>query len=114
MLWDFAGQNQFKKLLSDFVNGSLAAFVLFDLSRFNTLEGVEEWIKKLNDYGQIPAIIIGNKSDMIESNDTQVFDDYIAEILKNNTNVIGYLKISSKTGINVKRAFHNLVERLSN
>ena len=44
ILWDFAGQQQFQKLLSDFVNGSFAAFILYDLSRFNTIEGVEKWI----------------------------------------------------------------------
>ena len=36
VMWDFAGQDQFKKLLSDFVNGSLAAFVLFGLVTFRT------------------------------------------------------------------------------
>ncbi|MFW9864841.1 MAG: Rab family GTPase [Candidatus Thorarchaeota archaeon] len=114
VIWDFAGQNQFKKLLNDFVNGSLAAFVLFDLSRFNTLEGVEKWIKTLKDFGNIPAIIIGNKSDMISQSDTQIFDDYVLEIIQNHKNVIDYLKISSKTGNNVKKAFHNLVARLLN
>ena len=49
VMWDFAGQNQFKHILTNFVDGSIAAFVLFDLSRLNTLECVEEWIKKLND-----------------------------------------------------------------
>ncbi|MCK4369875.1 MAG: GTP-binding protein, partial [Candidatus Lokiarchaeota archaeon] len=44
VMWDFAGQNQFKHLLSNFVDGSIAAFILFDLSRFNTLESAEEWI----------------------------------------------------------------------
>lgn len=114
VMWDFAGQDQFKKLLSDFVNGSLAAFILFDLSRFNTLEGVEEWIHKLNHYGNIPAYIIGTKSDIIDTSEAHIFDDYISEIIRNNKNVIGYLKISSKTGLNVKQAFNSLIEKLSN
>jgi small GTP-binding protein len=114
VMWDFAGQKQFKKLLSNFVNGSLAAFVLFDLSRFNTLEGVEEWINKLNCFGNIPAYIIGTKSDIIDRNEEHIFDDYISEIIKNNKNIIGYSKISSKTGCNVKQAFYSLIEKLSN
>ena len=114
VMWDFAGQDQFKKLLSDFVNGSLAAFVLFDLSRFNTLEGVEEWITTLNHYANIPVYIIGTKSDIIDSNEAHIFDDYISEIKKNNKNIIGYTKISSKSGFNVKKAFYNLIDSLSN
>jgi small GTP-binding protein len=114
VMWDFAGQDQFKKLLSDFVNGSLAAFVLFDLSRFNTLEGVEEWINTLNHYGEIPAYIIGTKSDIIDTNEAHIFDDYISEIKRNNKNVLGYLKISSKTGSNVKQAFNSLIDKLAN
>ncbi|MHA2007179.1 MAG: Rab family GTPase [Promethearchaeota archaeon] len=114
VLWDFAGQNQFKKLLSDFVNGSLAAFILFDLTRFKTLEGVEEWIYKLRQYGDIPAFIIGTKSDIVTLNETQAFDAFISKIIKNNKTVLGYIKISSKTGVNVKEAFYNLLQMLSN
>ncbi|MFX1280137.1 MAG: Rab family GTPase [Promethearchaeota archaeon] len=114
VMWDFAGQDQFKKLLSDFVNGSLAAFVLFDLSRFNTLEGVAEWISTLNQFGNIPAYIIGTKSDIIDTNEAHIFDDYISEIMRNNRNVIGYSKISSKTGFNVKQTFTSLLDKLSN
>ncbi|MHA1985840.1 MAG: Rab family GTPase [Promethearchaeota archaeon] len=114
ILWDFAGQRQFKKLLSDFLNGSLAAFVLFDLSRFTTLEGVEEWMKKLERYGEIPTIILGSKRDVVDLYEMTVFDDYISEIRRNHKNIIGYLKISSKTGFNIEEAFYKLIEEISN
>ncbi len=112
VMWDFAGQTQFKQILNDFVDGSIAAFVLFDLSRFNTLEGVEDWIKKLNECGNISAFILGNKSDIINIYDCKVFDDYILNIISRYKNIIGYLKISSKTGDNVKKAFISLIERI--
>ena len=114
IMWDFAGQHQFKKLLSDFVNGSLAAFVLFDLSRFTTLEGVEDWINKLDNYGEIPTIILGSKSDVVNLYDMKVFDDYISEIRRNHKNIIEYLNISSKTGFNIKEAFYRIIEEISN
>ncbi len=114
ILWDFAGQLQFRKFLTDFVDGSLAAFVLFDLTRFKTLESVSKWIDKLKNTNKIPAFIIGTKIDTIDPNKAQSFDDYVLKIIKDNKNVIGYLKISSKTGFNVKKAFYTLVERISN
>jgi small GTP-binding protein len=113
IMWDFAGQNQFRRLLSDFVNGSLAAIVLFDLSRFNTIGGVEDWIKKLNRFGEIPTLILGSKTDTIDRNEINAFDDYISEIRRKNKNIIGYLKISSKTGSNINEAFYRLVENIS-
>ncbi|UCD02106.1 MAG: hypothetical protein JSV23_03565 [Promethearchaeota archaeon] len=30
VMWDFAGQTHFKELLTNFVDGSFAAFILFD------------------------------------------------------------------------------------
>lgn len=114
VMWDFAGQDQFKELLTNFVDGSIAAFILFDLSRFNTLESVEEWIKKINEYGNTSAFILGTKCDIIELNDCKVFDEHISEIVSKYDNIIGYLKISSKTGYNVNRAFSSLLERISN
>jgi small GTP-binding protein len=114
VMWDFAGQPQFKKLLSDFVNGSLAAFILFDLSRITTLESIEDWIKKLDKYGEIPTIILGSKKDVVDPYEMKIFDDSISEIRRIHKNVIGYLKISSKTGFNVKEAFYRLIEEISN
>lgn len=114
VMWDFAGQTQFKQILNDFVDGSIAAFVLFDLSRPSTLEGVEDWIKKLNKYENISAFILGNKFDIIDIFDCKVFDDYVLDLIRKHDNVIGYLKISSKTGYNVKKAFFSLIETISN
>ncbi|MFX1571357.1 MAG: Rab family GTPase [Promethearchaeota archaeon] len=114
IMWDFAGQNHFKRLLSNFVDGSLAAFVLFDFSRFKTLVNIEEWIKKLKVYGSIPAFILGNKSDQMDDDNYKIFDDYVLELTKKYNNIIGYLRISSKTGHNVKRAFDEFIRKLSN
>ncbi len=110
VMWDFAGQYQFKQILTDFVDGSIAAFILFDLSRFYTLEIVEEWIKKLNEYGNIFTFILGTKCDIIDINDCKAFDDYILDIIRKYQNIVGYLKISSKTGYNVNKAFSSLIE----
>ncbi|MFX0021663.1 MAG: Rab family GTPase [Candidatus Hermodarchaeota archaeon] len=114
VIWDFAGQDQFKQLLSDFVNGSVAAFVLFDLSRLSTLEGLEEWIHKLAQNGNITVFILGTKCDVINLDDCKIFDDYILDIIRKYNNIVGYLKISSKTGYNVKNAFDSLLKKLPN
>jgi len=112
IMWDFAGQAQFRKLLDDFVEGSIAAVILFDLTRINTIENVYEWIKTLEAFGNLPILLIGTKSDLITPSDTPALDKYILDIVNEYENIITYLKISSKTGENIKNAFEILIGNL--
>jgi len=112
IMWDFAGQNQFKTLLNDFVEGSLAALILFDLTRINTIENLHDWIVTLESFGHIPIILIGTKSDLVSPYECQAIDNYISEIKQEYDNIISYMKISSKTGENIQSAFKILIESL--
>jgi len=112
IMWDFAGQTQFKSLLNNFVEGSLAAFILFDLTRISTIENVHDWIVTLETIGHIPIMLIGTKVDLINPNESLAIDNYISEIKQEYDNIITYTKISSKTGENVKDAFKILIGKL--
>jgi len=112
VMWDFAGQSQFKTLLNGFVEGSLAAFILFDLTRINTIENLYEWIVTLETFGHIPIILIGTKNDLITPYESQSINNYISEIKQEYENIITYIKISSKTGENIKKAFEILIGNL--
>ncbi|MBY9016424.1 MAG: GTP-binding protein [Candidatus Lokiarchaeota archaeon] len=112
IIWDFAGQTQFRKLLDDFVDGSIAAVILFDLTRINTIENVYDWIKTFEAFGNLPILLIGTKNDLFTPSDTQTIDNYILDIVNEYENIITYLKISSKTGENIKNAFEILIGNL--
>jgi small GTP-binding protein len=112
IMWDFAGQDQFKTLLNDFIDGSLAAVILFDLTRINTIENVYEWIKTLEPFGNLPILLIGTKNDLIVPSDTQALDNYVLDLVNEYDNILTYLKISSKTGENIKNAFEILIGSL--
>ncbi|NVM18252.1 MAG: GTP-binding protein [Candidatus Lokiarchaeota archaeon] len=112
IMWDFAGQSQFKTLLNDFVEGSLAAFILFDLTRINTIENVNDWLVTLETFGNIPIILIGTKSDLITPYEYQAIDNFISEIKQEYENIITYIKISSKNGENIEKAFRILIGNL--
>ncbi|MFX0031218.1 MAG: Rab family GTPase [Candidatus Hodarchaeota archaeon] len=113
ILWDLAGQSQFKEILDDFVEGSIAAFVLFDLTRINTIEGVYSWTNKLKELGNIPIIILGTKYDLIDAETCSSLDEYMSNFMLFNKNIIEYLKISSKTGFNINQAFKLLIMKLN-
>jgi len=113
ILWDFAGQHQFKEIVNRFVDGSIAALILFDLSRLNTLDTVIDWINKLKTFGNIPIIILGTKLDLLDSESTGLIDEFINQITQRYDNVIDYMKISSKTGYNINKAFYKLINNIS-
>ena len=113
VMWDFAGQRQFRKLLEDFVDGSVAVFILFDLTRISSLQNVEEWLERLKEFSIMPILILGTKYDLLDSNMIIIFDNYLNSIIERCNLQIDYLKISSKTGYNVKEAFDILVNKLS-
>ena len=113
ILWDFAGQSQFKEILDNFVDGSIAALILFDLSRINTIETVLNWIDKIKQLGSIPILILGTKMDLINSKNMEYIDDYINEVVEGYGNVYDYIKISSKTGHNINQAFLSLIRKIS-
>ena len=113
ILWDFAGQNQFKNILNNFVEGLYAAIILFDLTRISSIENLQEWVHKLKEVGEIPILILGTKMDLIDEDSISPIDDYINDFKLNHPNIIDYIKISSKTGQNVKFAFETLIDALS-
>jgi GTPase SAR1 family protein len=73
---------------------------------------VYEWIKALEPFGNLPVLLIGTKNDLVTPSDTQTIDNYILDIVNQHENIITYLKISSKTGENIKNAFEILIGSL--
>ena len=112
VMWDFAGQEQFKSLLDGFAEGSMAAFLLFDLTRVSTIENVVTWLGKLKKLPNMPIIILGTKYDMLENKFESSIDKYLMSLVESN-NLLRYMKISSKTGYNIKEVFHELIDMLS-
>jgi small GTP-binding protein len=113
VMWDFAGQDQFKSLLDGFVDGSIAAFLLFDLTRASTIENVVNWLERLKKLSNMPIMILGTKYDLLENKFESNLDQYLISLVKSN-NLLRYMKISSKTGYNIKEVFHSLINMLTN
>jgi len=113
ILWDFGGQQHFREILHDFVDGASGAFLLFDLTRFNTLDKLEEWIEMLTKFNPIPILILGTKFDLVDSEVDTYFDDMLSKIVDAYDVIFDYQKISSKTGYNIKKPFELLIRRLN-
>ncbi len=107
-LWDFGGQERFRFFLDSFVLGAKGALILFDLTQPRTIsDRIKEWVDIVRKYDKtLPLILVGAKADLTEK--ISVEDNYVLEITKP-FNFIEYVKTSSKSGLNVSKAFEDLL-----
>ena len=114
VLWDIAGQAKFETMRQQFYLGSDGLFLIFDLSKPNSLESVSNWYldiqNQLKDRPALTGFVIGNKKDLIHDSDN---------ILEKGSDLarylnLGYFETSALTGKNVERAFYTIAETLYN
>lgn len=118
-IWDIAGQKNFTKLRSQFYKGVKGALCVFDVTREKTYQHLPDWINELwqnNGIGEIPIVILGNKSDLRDGSCVPAdnAEEYASQIQNNMSKAfnISYLDTSAKTGLNVKTAFELLGEEI--
>ncbi|MHA2364982.1 MAG: GTP-binding protein [Candidatus Hodarchaeales archaeon] len=114
-IWDLAGQQRFGAVRSVYYLGCLGALLLFDVTRRESFENLQSWIKEIwnhNGKGVIPIVLLGNKVDLRDqypdSISNEVAERYCAK-LSEQTQPHGFdirfLETSAKTGLNVAEAF---------
>lgn len=109
-LWDFGGQKRFRFMLDSYVMGAKGALLLYDLTRMETLNQIEEWVGICRKHdADLPILFGGTKLDRVD--DITVEDDYAQEFLEP-FNMFGHVKLSSKTGEGVKKAFKTLLKEI--
>lgn len=108
-IWDFGGEHQFKNLLSNYIIGASGGIFMYDISRFNSLTDLEEWLKiirkgydKESEY--IPILLVGGKSDLEAEGKRVIQAEFAAEYGKKH-NLFDFVECSSKTGENVEKVF---------
>ncbi|MEJ2294828.1 MAG: GTP-binding protein [Candidatus Lokiarchaeota archaeon] len=108
-IWDVGGEERFRFLLPTYCLGANAAFLLYDITRPQTLDNISEWVNIVRQKGgKIPIMLVGSKIDLAEEQReiTREFGIQIAEKHK----MASFGEISSKTGQNVTKTFEVLTE----
>ncbi len=116
-LWDFAGEERFRFILPAFCRGASGGFVCFDLTRPPTLEALPNWINMIRKYaGDIPLLLIGFKSDMLNTCKAMMMPFVDLEHVKmfvQEYKLIDFLPLSSKDDTNIQQAFIILSDSLN-
>jgi small GTP-binding protein len=109
-LWDFAGQERFRFMLDSYVAGTKGAMLLYDLTRMQSLNNLEEWITIVRKQDpNLPILFVGTKLDRVE--DIVVADEYAKEFM-GPLKLFDLVKVSSKDGSGVHEAFEKLTRKI--
>lgn len=115
-IWDFAGEQQFKSLLPNYVIGASGGIFMYDISRFSSLKNLESWLVVLkknqefrDDY--FPILLVGGKLDLEEAGRRVIQIEYAKKYGKEN-NLFDFIECSSKTGENVEKAFEIITRKM--
>ncbi|MFX1378587.1 MAG: Rab family GTPase [Promethearchaeota archaeon] len=111
-VWDFGGEDKFKFLLPAYAQGSSGGIFVFDLTNYETLVNMINWLPEVRKISRnIPILMVGSKLDLKEQrvcNKEEAMD--LMELHK----LHGYIECSSKTGENVQTIFGVLLMEILN
>ena len=113
--WDVAGQSAFKEVREQYYAGVKGFIVVYDVSRPETFILLDEWLDEIKKYIeiQIPIIFVGNKIDLVKDGLVNKFSGDIEDITsKYNIQNYQYFETSAKTGVNVRKAYVELVNEI--
>jgi len=101
IIWDIAGQR--KTIKPNFYTGANAAFMVVDRTRNETLENINVWYDEIKTIikAKITVILVGNKTDMVDS--IEVSEEDLREFAQKRG--FHYILTSAKTGENVNDMF---------
>ena len=107
VIWDLGGQESFSQLREQYCANASAAFFVFDRTRLETLQNIDDWLNALySSAGQIPVIAIENKIDL----ESVITAEQIKGMLEAR-NLI-HIQTSAIEDTNVNFAYSELVKKI--
>lgn len=108
ILWDLAGQEELIDVRRSYLRGSAAGILVADGTRGETLEVIFELKRKLyEEAGEIPVVLMVNKSDLKDSWD--IDQDKLIQLRDSGWSIF---ETSAKDGSKVNRAYQALATQL--
>ena len=105
LIWDLAGQPSFDTVRTHYYKGAQAALLVFDLTRRETFEGLNQWYDRFAEFSPDAIIVlVGNKQDL--QADRKVSPEEVETF--RSARPISYFETSCATGKGVTEAFLSL------
>ena len=112
-IWDFGGEERFRTMLPSFCLGASGCIMLFDPLRPETFYELDEWISIVrNNTKNVPILLLSSKQDLIdEGHSSAILQEEVEKFVARN-NLRGFIRVSSKTGLNVFESFQKIAEMM--
>ncbi len=109
-VWVYNPESLFKEMFSNYLTGSQAIFIMFDVSDLTSLNGIDSWmevIRKRFPKYNVPIMLLGNKADLTDHLEPA---KVLAHSLVKKHSLMGYYEISALKSINVELTFRTMTE----
>ena len=107
-VWDLAGQDYFKWVRLAFYKSAKGIIYVFDLTRKDTLERLENWKEEIEgQIGSCPSVLVGNKTDLIKPQGQIILNEEIKKYCQN-LGTRAYFETSAKIGTNIDDVFYRI------
>ncbi|MFW9891121.1 MAG: Rab family GTPase [Candidatus Thorarchaeota archaeon] len=107
VIWDLGGQDSFSELREQYCANASGAFFIFDRTRIETLQHIDDWLNALyNAAGDVAVIAVENKIDL----ESVISDDQIKGVLEARS--LKHIRTSATENTNVNKAFEELVREI--
>jgi len=109
-IWDTAGQERYRAITSAYYRGAVGALLVYDISKHQTFENVERWLKELRDHADanIVIMLVGNKSDLRHLRAVQT-EEAMAFAEKHN---LAFIETSALDSTGVETAFTRILTEI--
>ena len=108
-IWDTAGQEKYRSVVSMYYRGAVGALVVYDITSLQSFNNIHEWIKGIRDVEpDCELMIVGNKEDL---DDLRQVDFEALQIVAEKYKC-EYMEVSAKSNKHVKEVFDAMARKI--
>lgn len=95
-IWDTAGHQDYRLITANFLRGSSAILLAFDLTRRETYDTLKGWMEIIEEYSDNNPIIflLGNKADKLAKDDEQPISLELIEQFRKENSINKFFKVA--------------------
>ncbi|RWW24757.1 hypothetical protein BHE74_00010260 [Ensete ventricosum] len=111
-IWDTAGQERYRAITSAYYRGAVGALLVYDITKKQTFENVQRWLRELRDHADsnIVILMVGNKADLRH---LRAVPEDEAQMLAEKEE-LSFMETSALEALNIDKAFQTILKDIYN